>query len=168
MQFGPARDTDHGICGCCNVASSDAGHHEITSTSIVTFSAMQNSFRPFAQRAVSNTQRIQHCGEQESQARSGDPDSAGIVFRHERPSTIARIKRSPAQRRSKIFMAFLPEVYRYVFVFPKIAVPTRTQVEPSSIATSKSCDMPMESCSMAMAGSLPAANASPARAACGK
>ena len=28
---------------------------------------------------------------------------------------------------------------------PKIAVPMRTQVEPSSIATSKSCDMPMES-----------------------
>ena len=28
---------------------------------------------------------------------------------------------------------------------PKIAVPTRTQVDPSSIATSKSCDMPMES-----------------------
>jgi hypothetical protein len=31
---------------------------------------------------------------------------------------------------------------------PKIAVPTRTQVEPSSMATSKSCDMPMESTSI--------------------
>src|SRR5215467_5957857 len=31
---------------------------------------------------------------------------------------------------------------------PKMAVPTRTQVEPSSIATSKSCDMPMESTSI--------------------
>ena len=28
---------------------------------------------------------------------------------------------------------------------PKIAVPTRTQVDPSSIATSKSCDIPIES-----------------------
>ena len=28
---------------------------------------------------------------------------------------------------------------------PKIAVPTRIMVEPSSMATSKSCDMPIES-----------------------
>jgi len=42
---------------------------------------------------------------------------------------------------------------------PKIAVPTRTQVEPSSIATSKSCDMPMERTSMRIAGSLRAAMA---------
>lgn len=31
---------------------------------------------------------------------------------------------------------------------PKIAVPTRTHVEPSSIAISKSCDMPIDSSSM--------------------
>src|SRR5262249_12301062 len=37
---------------------------------------------------------------------------------------------------------------------PKMAVPTRTQVEPSSMATSKSCDMPMESTAMATPGSL--------------
>jgi len=37
---------------------------------------------------------------------------------------------------------------------PKIAVPMRTQVEPSSMATSKSCDIPMERTSMPMAGSL--------------
>jgi hypothetical protein len=43
-----------------------------------------------------------------------------------------------------------PRPLRQVFAFldPKIAVPTRTQVDPSSIATSKSCDMPMESTSM--------------------
>jgi len=40
---------------------------------------------------------------------------------------------------------------------PKIAVPTRTQVDPSSIATSKSCDMPIESSFIETAGSLRAA-----------
>ena len=35
---------------------------------------------------------------------------------------------------------------------PKIAVPMRTQVEPSSIATSKSCDMPMERTSIVTSG----------------
>ena len=40
---------------------------------------------------------------------------------------------------------------------PKMAEPTRTQVEPSSIAISKSCDMPMESTFMLIAGSLRAA-----------
>lgn len=34
---------------------------------------------------------------------------------------------------------------------PKIAVPIRTHVDPSSMATSKSCDMPIESRSMLMA-----------------
>ena len=43
---------------------------------------------------------------------------------------------------------------------PKIAVPTRKQVDPSSIAISKSCDIPMESTSMPIAGSLRAAVAS--------
>src|SRR5581483_10093881 len=40
---------------------------------------------------------------------------------------------------------------------PKIAVPTRTHVDPSSIATSKSCDMPIESTSMSIDGSFLAA-----------
>jgi hypothetical protein len=40
---------------------------------------------------------------------------------------------------------------------PKMAVPIRTQVDPSSIATSKSCDMPMESVSMEIAGNFLAA-----------
>ena len=40
---------------------------------------------------------------------------------------------------------------------PKIAVPTRTQVEPSSIATSKSCDIPIESLRMSTEGSPSAA-----------
>src|SRR5262249_5555174 len=40
---------------------------------------------------------------------------------------------------------------------PKIAVPTRTQVEPSSMAISKSCDMPMESASIRIPGRLRAA-----------
>jgi hypothetical protein len=40
---------------------------------------------------------------------------------------------------------------------PKIAVPTRTQVDPSSMATSKSCDMPMERTFISMRGSLRAA-----------
>src|SRR5262249_36771503 len=35
---------------------------------------------------------------------------------------------------------------------PKMAVPTRTQVEPSSMATSKSCDMPIESSFMETPG----------------
>src|ERR1700683_4438365 len=43
---------------------------------------------------------------------------------------------------------------------PKIAVPRRTQVDPSSMAASKSCDMPRESTSMPMAGSRRAAIAS--------
>src|SRR5581483_11472288 len=33
----------------------------------------------------------------------------------------------------------------HFFRSPKMAVPTRTQVEPSSMATSKSCDIPIES-----------------------
>ena len=37
-------------------------------------------------------------------------------------------------------------------LMPKIAVPTRMQVEPSSIAISKSCDMPIESTSMRTPG----------------
>src|ERR1051326_38095 len=40
---------------------------------------------------------------------------------------------------------------------PKMAVPIRTQVEPSSIAISKSCDMPMESSLISMAGKWRAA-----------
>ncbi len=40
---------------------------------------------------------------------------------------------------------------------PKIAVPTRTQVEPSSIATSKSCDIPIESVLISTAGNRRAA-----------
>src|SRR5258707_3283569 len=40
---------------------------------------------------------------------------------------------------------------------PKIADPTRTQLDPSSMATSKSCDMPMESTSIWTPGSLRAA-----------
>src|ERR1019366_2445539 len=37
---------------------------------------------------------------------------------------------------------------------PKIAVPMRTQVDPSSMATSKSCDIPIESWSRLTAGKL--------------
>src|SRR5581483_5248261 len=43
---------------------------------------------------------------------------------------------------------------------PKMPVPTRTQVEPSSIATSKSCDMPIDRTFIMMAGSLLSAIAS--------
>ena len=35
---------------------------------------------------------------------------------------------------------------------PKMAVPTRTQVDPSSMATSKSCDIPMERTPMSTCG----------------
>src|ERR1019366_6399260 len=40
---------------------------------------------------------------------------------------------------------------------PKIAVPTRTHVAPSSMATSKSCDMPMERTALPIVGSSRAA-----------
>jgi hypothetical protein len=40
---------------------------------------------------------------------------------------------------------------------PKIAAPMRIQVEPSSMATSKSCDMPMESSFISTAGRCRAA-----------
>src|SRR5579872_6629099 len=42
---------------------------------------------------------------------------------------------------------------------PKMAVPTRTQVEPSSMATAKSWDMPIESVPIPTRGSLRAAMA---------
>ena len=51
------------------------------------------------------------------------------------------LKRAPARR-----VAEIRESSAWARV-PKMAVPMRTQVEPSSMATSKSCDMPMESTS---------------------
>src|SRR5581483_5384506 len=43
-------------------------------------------------------------------------------------------------------------VLQAVALSPKIAVPTRTHVDPSRIATSKSCDIPIESTSMLTRG----------------
>src|SRR5882672_10088722 len=51
------------------------------------------------------------------------------------------------------FLCVLCDVCGYALALsPKTAVPTRTHVDPSSIATSKSCDMPIESTSMETAG----------------
>ena len=57
---------------------------------------------------------------------------------------IIRDPRTGARRRR-----MMPGGAQTLFLRPKSAVPTRTQVAPSSIATSRSFDMPMESSGIA-------------------
>ena len=59
--------------------------------------------------------------------------------RHERDRVIRHARAGRWERR------FESDRHNF-FRFPNSAVPMRTKVAPSSIATSKSCDMPMERC----------------------
>src|SRR6266478_337702 len=65
------------------------------------------------------------------------------------PQRSRRTRRKPCEQIYPGFLCVLCDLDGYAFALsPKIAVPTRTHVEPSSIATSKSYDMPIESTSM--------------------
>src|SRR5208337_5182629 len=97
----------------------------------------------FYSPVVTYAQHIQHRGKQQGQAGAEKPDSAGIGFRHKQAVHDRQNKkdsRGEAVEESHGLWAAV--------LSPKIAVPTRTQVDPSSTATSKSFDIPMESSSM--------------------
>src|SRR5216684_7124308 len=69
------------------------------------------------------------------------------------PQRSRRTRRKPCEQIYPGFLCVLCDLCGYAFALsPKIAVPTRTHVDPSSIATSKSCDMPIESTSISTAG----------------
>src|ERR1017187_3264670 len=72
----------------------------------------------------------------------------GVIGHAGRRGRERRIKADAKVDRRKLLSHFgargLPG--HALILLPNKAVPTRTQVEPSSIAVSRSCDMPIESC----------------------
>jgi len=88
---------------------------------------------------------------------SASPRSPVMAFVFARGWTLTT---KEAERRTKNKFFSLVSVFLCVLcgqdlvLSPKMAVPMRTQLDPSSMATSKSCDMPIESTCMLRLGSF--------------
>src|SRR6185437_1145711 len=97
--------------------------------------------------------QVQQCPNNQDQAATDKPDrldGKGLVH-HKGHGAVCAAEQQDYPRKNTV------DHFHGFGLAPKIAVPTRTQVDPSSIATSKSCDMPMESTSISMRGNLRAA-----------
>lgn len=124
----------------------------------------RGTFKRLAKNSTHASLAFPSTGGAVSDTLSASPTSPVIAFFFARGCTFTRnvappllscmaIKTSPEENLRVPHFSRFSRSGTYSLV-PKIAVPTRTQVDPSSIATSKSCDMPIDRTSMLIPGSL--------------